>query len=142
MPRFEIKVPHRPDIKVPGFTTDQMHEIGQRAVEVMKERVAQGVDVLDQPAKPLQPKYAERKRKAGKQPIRDIRFTGNTLGSLQVDEANDTHVHVKIQGATPFRKALFNQNLDPWFGLSDHDDDLVLETAQAIFALNIQEALK
>lgn len=143
MPRFEIKVASRPDIKVPGFSTDQMQEIGQYAVDVMKERVAQGVDVLGEPAKPLQPKYAERKRKAGKQPIRDIRLTGNTLGSMQVDPGvTASHVNVKIRGATPYRKAIFNQNIDPWFGLSDTDDDRVLEKAQALFAQNIHEAFR
>lgn len=143
MPRFEIKVAKRPNITVPGFTTAQMGEIGQHAIEVSKERTATATNVLDQPAKPLSPKYAERKIKKGRQPIRDIRFTGNTLGSMQVIEVGPGHVKVGIRGSTPFRKALFNQNIDPWFGLSEHDDQRVLnEKVRPLFSQNLADALK
>lgn len=143
MPRFEIKVSKRPNIQVSAFTEQQMQNIGEFAVEAMKERVATATDVLDKPAKPLQPKYAQQKIKKGKQPVRDIRLTGNTLGSVQVIEHDATHVKIGIRGSTPYRKAIFNQNIDPWFGLSEKDDDRVLaEKVQPIFAQNLKDVLK
>jgi hypothetical protein len=73
MPRFEIKTKYQGPvftktgvvdraIRVPAFTAEQMEEIGRFSAQVMKERLAQAIDVLDQPAKPLQPKYAREKR--------------------------------------------------------------------------------
>lgn len=143
MPRFEIKVTRRPNIESPAFNEQQMREIGQAAIDVMKERLATATDVFDKPAPPLQKGYAKQKAKKGKQPIRDIRLTGNTLGSVQVTEADSAHVKIKIRGVTPYKKAIFNQNIDPWFGLSEKDDERLLEeTVRPIFAQNIQDALK
>jgi hypothetical protein len=144
MPRFEIKVKHQPEIKVPAFTSEQMQEIGTFAVQVIKERVAGQKDVFDAPAKPLQPKYAKRKAAKGLQPVRDLRFTGNMLGSVQVDNENvdATHVTVRVKGSTPFRKGIFNQNIDPWFGLSNNDDHRVLdEKVRPIFSRNLKDSL-
>jgi hypothetical protein len=138
MPRFEIQVKSRPSIEAPTFSAEQMRQIGEHAIQVMKNRLHAGVDVLDQPARPLGEKYAKRKARLGKQPIRDILLTGNTLGSVQVTESGEGHVKVSIKGATPFRKAIFNQNQDPWFGLSDTDDERLLgETIAPIFAQNV-----
>jgi hypothetical protein len=142
MPRFEIKVKHQPEIKVPAFTSEQMQEIGTFAVQVIKDRVAGQKDVFDAPAKPLQPKYAKRKAAKGLPPVRDLRFTGNMLGSVQVVESDETHVKVGIKGSTPFRKGIFNQNIDPWFGLSNNDDHRVLdEKVRPIFAQNLKDSL-
>lgn len=143
MPQYSIRIPARPDISVPVFTAAQMQQIGQGAIVEMRDRIARAVDVFDKPAPPLQPRYAKQKIRAGKQPVRDILLTGNTLGSVQVIEADQTHVKVGIRGATPYRKALFNQNIDPWFGLSNQDDERVLnEVVKPIFSQNIANALK
>lgn len=143
MPQYTINVPKRPDIRVPGFTGEQMQAIGEHAIQVIEERVATGTDVFDKPAKPLQPKYAKRKIAKGLPAVRDIRFTGNTLGSVQVIESDASHVKVGIRGATPFRKALFNQNIDPWFGLSQTDDTRVLDEAvRPLFSANLADVTK
>jgi hypothetical protein len=84
MPRFEIKVRHQPEVEVPQFSLAQMEEIGLYGIEVSKERIASATDVFDRPAKPLKPKYAQRKIRRGLQPIRDIRFTGSTLAAMQL----------------------------------------------------------
>jgi hypothetical protein len=144
MPRFEIKVAHRPDINVPGFSAEQMKEIGDFAVQAIKERNATGTDIFDQPAKPLQPKYAKKKAAKGLPSVRDLRYSGNMLGSVQViGETSETHVTVGIKGTTPYRKGIFNQNIDPWFGLSGHDDERVLEEkVRPMFAQNLKDVLK
>lgn len=120
------------------FSAGQMREIGQYAIEVMKERDARGVNIFDQPMKPLGAKYADRKRREGKNPIRNVRFSGNLLGSIDVIEANDSSVKVSVKGATPYRKGIFNQNIDPWFGLSEHDATRILDKAQTILGENIR----
>lgn len=141
MPRFEIKA-KQPDIVAPKFTSEQMAEIAAYSVQVMKERDAQAIDVLDQPAKPLQPKYAERKAKKGRASVRDLRLTGNLLGSIHVVESDATHAKVKVEGSTPYRKGIFNQHIDPWFGLSHHDDQRVMdEKVRPIFSQNLKDAL-
>lgn len=140
MPRYEIKVSSRPKIETPTFSTAQMEGFGQSAVQIMKERNATGVDIFDQPAKPLQPKYVKQKSKKGLPPVRDLRYSGNLLGSVQVLEASEAHVRVGIKGSTPFRKGLFNQNIDPWFGVSPHDEARLLEEkVRPTFAKNIQD---
>lgn len=141
MARFEIKLKHTTEIKTPTFTSEQMHDIGTFAVQAMKERVANQIDVFGQPVKPLQPKYAKRKAAKGLNPVRDLRFTGNMLGSVHVTESDETHVKVKVEGATPIKKGIFNQNIEPWFGLSHDDDQRVLhEKIAPIFANNLMDS--
>lgn len=143
MPRFEIKIAHEPNIKVPTFSEQQMTEIGNYAIQVMKERTLSSTDVFDRPAKPLQPKYAKRKEKKGLPPVRDIKFTGVTQTSIKVLDADESHVKVGFSNSVAFRKALFNQNIDPWFGLSGHDDERVLhEKVQPLFSQNVADAVK
>jgi hypothetical protein len=153
MPRFEIKTKYQGPvftktgvvdraIRVPAFTAEQMREIAQYSVQVMKERNAQAIDVLDQPAKPLRPKYGKRKAAKGLPAVRNLRLTGNLLGSIHVTEADATHAKVKVEGVTPFRKGIYNQNIDPWFGLSNHDDQRVLnEKVKPMFAQNLKDML-
>ena len=143
MPRITINVTNRPDIKMPSFTTEQMSSIGAFAIEVLKERNATGIDIFDRPSEPLQPKYAKQKERKGLQPIRDLRLTGNMLGSVQATETADDHVKIQVRGSTPFRKGIFNQNIDPWFGLSPHDEQrLMNERVRPIFAKNVADLNK
>lgn len=140
MPKFEIKVASRPDLKMPSFTQEQMGQIGAFAVEVLKERNATGIDIFDRPSKPLQAKYAKQKANKGLQPIRDLRLTGNMLGSVQPVETDSQHVKIAVRGNTPYRKGIFNQNIDPWFGLSPHDEQRLLnERVRPIFAKNVED---
>lgn len=143
MPRYEIKTTKQPNIVAPKFTSEQMHEIGDFSVQVMKERNAQAIDVLDEPAKPLQPKYEKHKEAKGLPGVRDLRLTGNMLGSVHLVESDASHARVKLEGSTPIRKGIANQNIDPWFGLSHHDDQRVMdEKVRPIFAANLEDMLK
>jgi hypothetical protein len=126
MPQYEIKVTQRPDIKGVSFSESDLHEIGEYAVQAIKDRNALGVDIFDHSAKPLSDRYRKRKEKLGRPGIRDVRLTGNMLGSLQVTEASAGHVVISVKGSTPYRKGIFNQNIDPWFGLSPEDEHRIL----------------
>jgi hypothetical protein len=140
MPRFEIKVTHEPNVQVPGFTREQMEQIGQFAASVMKERVAEQVDVLDRPAPPLRPKYRRQKERKGLPPVRDLRYTGDMLAAMQILESSDAHVKIGLKGTKSYRKGLFNQNIDPWFGVSTTDDAKILTgIVEPIFHKNISD---
>jgi hypothetical protein len=140
MPRFEIKVTHEPNVQVPGFTREQMEQIGQFAASVMKERVAEQVDVLDRPAPPLRPKYRRQKERKGLPPVRDLRYTGDMLAAMQILESSDAHVKIGLKGTKSYRKGLFNQNIDPWFGVSTTDDTKILSgIVEPIFHKNISD---
>jgi hypothetical protein len=143
MPRVTINITHRPNIVAPLFTEAQMREIGDYALVAMKERVASGTDVFDQPAPPLTEKYRKRKAAKGKSQIRDIQLTGLTLGATKVLEADASHARIGVSGTVQYRKALFNQNIDPWFGLSGRDDDKVLNgVVRPLFNQNLNDLVK
>lgn len=114
----EIRVTRMPRIGAIGFAQVQMQNIAQAVADAERERVAQGLDRFDQKMRPLAPDYAERKRRKGRQPIRDMRLTGNMLGSLQVTDASATGATVDFRGNTPLRKAYFRQRQDQFHGIS------------------------
>ena len=130
-------------IRVPTFTAEQMKEIGEYDVGLIKDRVSQLQDVYDRPEPELSPKYARRKQSKGLPPVRDLFYSGIMLSALQILESDESHVKIGIKGAVPFRKALFNQNVDPWFGLSGRDEErLMEEKVRPLFNQNIQDLLR
>jgi hypothetical protein len=157
MPSYKINVSKRPDIKIPGFTGEQMHEIGERAIEVIKERLHSGVNVFDQTAKPLariekirkgkvvssREAYAKYKQRIGRQPIRDLLLKGDLQKSIEVNNATENHVKVAIKDSKQYAIGILNQNIDPWFGLSEKDDVRITdEVVRPLFSLNLADALK
>lgn len=142
MPRYTISMkgaaePHIPNL---AFSSDQMTEIGEYDVGIMKDRIGELRDVYDEPTPPLTQKYARRKVAKGLPPERDLTYSGIMLRALQVLEADETHVTVGLRGSIPFRKALFNQNIDPWFGMSDRDEVRLLdEKIYPVFEQNLAE---
>lgn len=144
MPRYTIKLqgPTEPNIPKITFTADQMTAIGEYDVGIMKDRIGDLRDVYDEPTRALTPKYARRKASKGLPPERDLTYSGIMLRALQVLEADESQVKVGLKGAIPFRKALFNQNIDPWFGLSTRDEvRLMEEKIRPLFMQNIAEKL-
>lgn len=139
---FSVKVTKQPNMEPPEyFHPSDMQHIGDFAIETMKERLHSGYNARDESAKPLTSRYAAQKQKLGKQPIRDIDKTGQTLAALQVTEADSGHAHISVEGSEAFRKGLFNEYNDPWFGASDSDKRKIFEEEiEPIFAHNILEA--
>lgn len=149
MPKFTINASRKgpiftaDGIKVPVFSTEDMTHIGEAAIEQMKHRSGDEQDVFDAPAPPLKPKYAKQKARKGLAGVRDLRYSGNMLGSMQILEVDKQHCKVGFKGSTPYRKAIFNQNIDPFFGLSTTDEEHLMEhTIRPLFHQNIEDALK
>lgn len=69
-----------------GFRTQQMLQIGQFAIQVIRERLAKGIGSDDAAMKPLKPGYQKWKQKIGLPPIRDLIGPGATLYSRTVSK--------------------------------------------------------
>lgn len=76
------------------FSSEQMAGIGQVMVGVKIDRIKQGLNSKDAPAKPLVERYAKRKIMRNRAPIRDWNWRGLTLGSAKVIAANEDRVTI------------------------------------------------
>ena len=63
---------------------DALAEIGHAFVASQDARLSRGLNVHDQPARPLVSRYAERKRRKGLQAVRDWFYRGRTRRSIKV----------------------------------------------------------
>ncbi len=150
MPKLEIPVRSRPDIS--GivdkciFTQPQMRQLGDYADDLMDRRVDSDTpeNIFGQPRPPLSEKYARRKQREGRRPVRDMRRTGKTLGAKNVlrteEDAGQVSATVGVAGSKEFQKALFSQNADPWFGLTGVEEQKVFQRADDILDFNISKA--
>jgi hypothetical protein len=139
---ISIRVTNRPNIEIPMFSAGQMHRFAEAGIEQMKERLAAGLDVHDEAAPPLTEKYARQKQAAGGSGIRDLHRTGQMLESLEVLDASADSAHVGIEGEDAYRKALYNEDIDPWFGVSGANNSALMEEEiEPAFAQNLLDAL-
>lgn len=126
LPNLFVIAPIRfPDLGEIELKQYQFVQLGDELTILIKERLALGLDRYGNPMRPLAPKYAKYKRQKGGSGIRDMRLTGNMLGSFGVVDSSDSHVSVSFRGATPQLKARFRQSHDAFLGLTP------LEAAQA-----------
>lgn len=150
MPTFSIsmtKVPEFPDV---SFTEQQMRTLAGDVQEQMRARILRGVNLSDAPAKPLSERYAKRKQRRGRAPIRDWTFTGDTMRNLKIMETSKKSTEVgfdwraAVSGGKgrpgPFQKALFQQNREPMFGLSPQNEQAVGRKVAEIFESNVKGA--
>jgi hypothetical protein len=109
-------------------SAEVMTRIGQRVIaEVVKPRIARGVNVSDQPAKPLSKtgkrrnRYFYIKQAKGLQTIRDLMFSGRTIGSIRVVSAKPGVVRIGFDNTRAARIAAINQGRDAMFWFSPED---------------------
>lgn len=146
MPKIQIRPASSLTIKIPKFSEPQMRQIGDYADDLMDRRLdaAVPVNIFGQPRPPLSKRYAARKTRMGRRPVRDVQMTGATLAAKNVlgTFENETEVGalVGIKGSFEYRKALFSQNVDPWFGLTDDETKKVVARATDILNFNIARA--
>lgn len=129
---FTIKLVHIPRINPDALRFDEgdMRDVGETFKNAAKMRIAKGVNSFDQPMPKLTDKYRGEKLRRGKSGIRDLRLTGNLLGSIAVLQASPGRSVVGIKGATPNLKYRVNQRISPWWGVSPTDGaavDAVIE---------------
>ncbi len=134
------------------FSAETMKEIGDQVLASVKARIAKGVDVQGSPAKPLKPTvhidrngqparfipYAQQKAKRGLQPIRDWKYTGKLIASLQVISAsNDRAV---IGSNNPVKASILSKNnkISLLFGLSDTDKEALQKAVRVALEQSIK----
>lgn len=156
MPKLEIPILSRPDIKglvdQVKFTQPQMRQLGDYADDLMDRRVDSDTprDAFGRARPPLSESYRRRKMREGRRGVRDMRRTGKTLAAMNVirtgQENGDPFSIVGFENSQAFRKALYNQDISPWFGLDDPDPDVigpeeqkVLDRAEDIFEFNVRK---
>lgn len=105
-----------------------MTSIGNRVItEVVKQRIARAVNVNDQPAKPLsqhgrgRQRYFYVKKAKGKNPQRDLVFTGRMMSDVAVVAAKSGEVRIGFRSPRESMKAAMNQRRESmlWFSPED-----------------------
>ncbi len=109
------------------FTSEDMLTIGNVVVESIKDRLHKGLNVSDQPAKPLKPGrngkrgYPDYKAARGLQPFRDWIWTGRTVRSLKVKQASENRCVIGFIDPNADRIAHVNNLRERAFGISPRD---------------------
>lgn len=150
---FRINLKSTVFVAVPTFSAEQLQGFGESAIEVMKRRILLGVNVSDQPAKPLKASrrtwdprirryvdYADYKSSIGRNPIRDLFLTGAMLNSLRVTSVGDHGVRIGFP-ASQMVKAHANQEREPMFGLSPADQRQIFAEMLTAWRIGLEAAL-
>ena len=107
------------------FSSEQMAEIGSVMIDKIKDRIQQAIDVNDNQAKDLNPRYAKRKMAYGSAPVRDWTFTGRTLGSLKVKNANENQVRIGFINAQADMSVSIQNRRNRLWGTSPSDEKVL-----------------
>jgi hypothetical protein len=129
-----------------------MAELGQVALDSVKQRVSEGRGPNDGPALPLGRGYASFKSRMGLKPIRDLRGTGGAvllkagrrrkadklsakghmLDNLTLRTVSDNHARAAFTTEAMLIKARANQRREPFMVFSPRDNAAVKEAAQRL----------
>ena len=120
------------------FTSEDMLEIGSVVVESMKDRLHKGLNINDQPAKPLKPGrngkrgYPDYKLSRGLQPFRDWFWTGRTIRSLKVKQVSENRCVIGFINPNADAVAHINNIRERAFGISPKDRQAMVAVIKAI----------
>jgi hypothetical protein len=109
------------------FTSEDMLTIGNVVVDSIKDRLHKGLNINDQPAKPLKPGrdghkgYPDYKAARGLQPFRDWLWTGRTLRSLKVKQVSENRCVIGFIDPNADLIAHVNNLRERAFGISPKD---------------------
>jgi hypothetical protein len=137
---IDIKLTSRPRLVVPGLAPDQMRRVGELSHAEESARIARGLNASDEPAKPLAPRYAAEKKRAGRTPVRDLRFTGEMLNSRRVTEAGQNAVTVSFDDERQVAKAARNEQIEPMLGISPASAEKIDGSLRDEFAQSVRRA--
>ncbi len=98
-----------------------MSQIGNALLGSIQERIKDGLNVEDAPAKPLNPNYAKGKLKKGLKAIRDMTWTGRTLRSMKVLSANENAGKIGMTDDRSDRVVHILNATSKQFGISPKD---------------------
>jgi hypothetical protein len=120
------------------FTSEDMLTIGNVVVESIKDRLHKGLNINDQPAKPLKPGrngkrgYPDYKAARGLQPFRDWFWIGRTLRSLKVKSASENHCVIGFIDPNADLIAHVNNIRERAFGISPKDRQAMAAAIRAV----------
>jgi hypothetical protein len=109
------------------FSSSEMVSIGTDLAGSIRDRISSGLNAQDQASKPLKGAkgkyvpYARQKQQKGLAPIRDWKYSGNTLRALKVVAANENSVKIGFSNPIQDRVAHFNNLREKAFGVSPND---------------------
>lgn len=106
---------------VSGLTAQQMQVFGNNFNNGMIQRIQSGVNVQDQPAKPLRPGYSKFKARKYPPAVRNMTLTGRTLRSSKVLIASANKVTIGFTDPVSERRAHFANAVDRQWGASPKD---------------------
>jgi hypothetical protein len=124
---FETKIT-RARFVVGPFSAESMQTIAQVTLDSLSARIRRGVNVGDQPAKPLKPGrnghrgYPDYKVARGLQGIRDWFWRGKTMRSLKVKSASENRAVIGFIDPEADHIAHVNNRIEKQFGLSPKDE--------------------
>src|ERR1039458_454448 len=127
---FQTKVSHARYVVGP-FSSDQMNTLAGILRDSMRNRIQRGLNVNDQPAKPLKPAYAKTKQIKGKNAVRDWTMSGNTLRAMAVLSANENRAVIGFNNPVASRVARFNNLRERAFGVSPLDRQVLVAAVHA-----------
>src|SRR5579859_1287978 len=85
---FQTKVRHARFVVGP-FSSTQMATLGDILRDTMRDRIQNGINANDSPAKQLSPGYAAAKQRKGLNPFRDWTNSGNTVRAMVTLSADE-----------------------------------------------------
>ena len=114
-----------------GISSNRSRELAQVLTNSIRARIQKGLDIHDQPAPPLNPRYAKAKIKHGRAPIRDWNYSGRTLAAMGPVAGADGIV-VGFNNPTAARTAAILNARSQQFGISPKDRRAVIAVLNQI----------
>ncbi len=109
-----------PKLNRPRLSAETMRELGEAAEFSVRTRIAFATDLGDGPAKPLDARYAQRKIRKGKKPVRDWRFSDvGMMASVDVVETAEEFAEIGFRSPFEEIKAFRFRAADALWGLSN-----------------------
>lgn len=111
-----------------------MFKLGTVGVSAVKSRVQSALGPTDAAAKPLSKRYAIRKTTLGLGNRRNLSFTGDMIGNLQVRTVSENRAKAALSTRKNRIKAWANQKIEQWLVFSPRNKAAVMEATQKVLA--------
>ena len=128
MAKYGVEVADGIQARVSTVAKRLLTEVASGHLINLRQRLARGEGLDDQPMAPLTRAYAKRKGSE----TRDLLLTGRMLGSLRVDvDQRKLIAKIGFSDGGSLQKARGNQARTPWFGFSPKDRAALNKLIQA-----------
>lgn len=125
-----------------NFGQKQMLKLGTVGLADVKRRVARAQNDQDAASKPLNRRYATRKKKLGRSIRRDLTLTGNLLQSWQVRTVSESRASAGWSTLKNRQKARENQRIEDFVSFSPNNVRAVMKAAGQVVAELVPRLVK